>query len=162
MRHLCRRFCISTKRTMRACCSDAGDFQRPSREISLGIDHIPLIADTTKPVSNHKNRLKRYVRDGFCMQKVRRIETWFDHYCAFCDPTKLLRYVISPASLAVPRWRPFCSCRRRGCRYPAWWRADCGRGYPPLSPHQSRPRSSDWRRCAGGSGRSAPAVGRSS
>ena len=53
MRHLCRRFWISTKRTMRACCSDAGDFQRPSREISLGIDHIPLIADTTKPVSNH-------------------------------------------------------------------------------------------------------------
>ena len=56
MRHLCRRFCISTKRTMRACCSDAGDFQRPSREISLGIDHIPLIADTTKPVSNHKKK----------------------------------------------------------------------------------------------------------
>lgn len=41
---------------MRACCSDAGDFQRPSREISLGIDHILLIADTAKPVGNHKKK----------------------------------------------------------------------------------------------------------
>lgn len=56
MRRLCRRFCISTKRTMRACRTDAGDFQRPSREISLGIDHIPLIADTAKPVGNHNER----------------------------------------------------------------------------------------------------------
>ena len=56
MRRLCRRFCISTKRTMRACRTDAGDFQRPSREISLGIDHIPLIADTAKPVGNHKKK----------------------------------------------------------------------------------------------------------
>lgn len=47
---------IPTTKTMRACCSDAGDFQRPSREISLGIDHILLIADTTKPVSNHKKK----------------------------------------------------------------------------------------------------------
>ena len=46
---------IPTTKTMRACCSDAGDFQRPSREISLGIDHILLVADTTKPVSKHKN-----------------------------------------------------------------------------------------------------------
>ena len=30
---------------------------------------------TTKVVGNHKNRLKRYVRDGFYMRKVERIET---------------------------------------------------------------------------------------
>ena len=91
------------------------------------------------------------------MQKVRGIETWFDHYCTFCDPTELF-YVISPAFPAIPRWRPFCSYRRRGCRYPAWWRAGCGRGYPPPWPHPCRPRSSDWRRCAGGNGRSALAT----
>ena len=50
------------------------------------------------------------------------------------EPASLLVYSISPAFLTTPRWRLFCSYRRRGCRYPAWWRAGCGRGYPlPLS-----------------------------
>ena len=31
--------------------------------------------------------------------------------------------LISPAFPASPRWRLFCSCQRRGYRYPAWWRA---------------------------------------
>ena len=48
------------------------------------------------------------------------------------------------------------------CKCPAWWRADCGRGCPPPLRHPCRPRSSDWRRCAGGNGRSVPAAGRSS
>ena len=56
---------IPTTKTMRACCSDAGDFQRPSREISLGIDHILLVADTTKPVSKHKNKTPSEGM-GFC------------------------------------------------------------------------------------------------
>lgn len=33
-------------------------------------------------------------------------------------------------------------------RYPAWWRADCGRGCPLPWPRPHRLRSSDWRRCA--------------
>ena len=32
--------------------------------------------------------------------------------------------------------------------YPAWWRADCGRGCPLPWPRPHRLRSSDWRRCA--------------
>ena len=74
----------------------------------------------------------------------------------------MLTIFISPTFPAIPRWRPFCSYRRRGCRYPAWWRAGCGRGCPLPWPHPYRPRSSDWRRCGGGNGHSAPAAGRSS
>ena len=36
-------------------------------EISLGIDHIPLIADTTKPVGNHKARaLREILKSSLC------------------------------------------------------------------------------------------------
>ena len=67
----------------------------------------------------------------------------------------LQRFFISPTFPAALRWRLFCSYRMHECRYPAWWRAGCDRGCPPLLPRPRRPRSSDWRhpprcrRCSG-------------
>ena len=65
--HRCGRLCFYAPRAAGVCRTDAGDFQRPSGEISLGIDHIPLIADTTKPVGNHKARtLREILKSSLC------------------------------------------------------------------------------------------------
>ena len=97
------------------------------REYTADYRHNKTCGQIQKP--SQTCRLRR-----FCMLKVMKIKVQVDHYRAFCDPTELLGLFISPAFLAAPCWRLFCSYRRRGCRYPAWRRAGCGRGYPlPLS-----------------------------
>ena len=52
--HCCGGLCRHAPRAAGVRCSDAGDIQRSSGEISLGLGDIPLITDTTKPVDNHK------------------------------------------------------------------------------------------------------------
>ena len=47
------------------------------------------------------------------MLSVMGSEVRVDHYCAFCDPTELLDFIISPASLAAPRWCSMCVGRQR-------------------------------------------------
>ena len=57
--HCCGGLCRHAPRAAGVRCSDAGDIQRSSGEISLGLGDIPLITDTTKPVDNHRKERRR-------------------------------------------------------------------------------------------------------